>query len=55
MNEVQRDILLVLLQVLLDHKRISQDVNEKARGRILTAENLPVFFCCGEEAADAGA
>ena len=59
MNGVQQDILCVLLQTLLDQKRITQEVHDKSRNKILSTLDFPEFFhCCeavGKENVDGGA
>lgn len=57
MQEVQREMLCVLLQDLLDQGLIGQEIFEKARCRILDARTFPEFFYCdscnGKERTDA--
>lgn len=50
MDEVQKDILCVLLQALLDRGLIPGDVYGRAREKILDTFDLPPFFRNGEDA-----
>ena len=44
MGQVQKEILCVLLQTLLDKELITQDVCDKSRNKILGTLDLPEFF-----------
>ena len=48
MNEVQRDILDVLLQTLLDKGLISKTVYDRSREKLLGTFNFPPFFLDNE-------
>ena len=48
MRQVQQDIMCALLQVLLKEELITQDIHDKARGRILDSPELPELFRDGE-------
>ena len=45
MKTVQQDILCALLQCLLDQKRITRNLYDKTREKILNTEDWPEFFC----------
>ena len=50
MDEVQKDILCVLLQTLLDRGVLPGDVYGRAREKVLGTLDLPPFFRNGEDA-----
>ena len=50
MDEVQKDILCVLLQTLLDRGLIPGDIYGRAREKVLGTLDLPSFFRDGEDA-----
>ena len=49
MMDVERQVLCVLMQTLLDKNLITQDVHDKAREDILDTLDWPEFFCYCEE------
>lgn len=54
MRQVQQDIMCVLLQTLLAENRISKEMYNKSRNKILDMPDLPDFFRdnpAGEETA----
>lgn len=49
MKEMERQVVCVLLQALLDKNLITQDTLEKAKTKILGTLDGPDFFCYCEE------
>ena len=49
MKEMEKNVMCVLLQALLDKNLITQDVSEKAKTKILGTLDWPNFFCYCEE------
>lgn len=49
MKEVEKNVMCVLLQALLDKNLIAQGTLEKAKTKILGTLDGPDFFCCCEE------
>ena len=49
MKEMEKNVMCVLLQALLDKDLITQDVSEKAKTKILGTLDGPNFFCYCEE------
>ena len=49
MKNMEKDIMCVLLQHLLDQNLITRDVQEKARTKVLDTLDNPEFFCYGDE------
>ena len=52
MNKVQRDIMCVLLQALLDKELITQDIHDKSREKILDTLDWPEAFCYARDTAE---
>ena len=46
MREVERNVMCVLLQRLLDRKLITTNLFEDARVKLLTVLEEPEIFCC---------
>ena len=49
MKKVQRDIMCVLLQTLLNKELITQDIHDKSRQKILGTLDWPEAFCYTED------
>ena len=49
MKEMEKNVMCVLLQALLDKNLITQDISEKAKTRILGTLDGPDFFCYRED------
>ena len=49
MKEMEKNVMCVLLQALLDKNLITQDVSETANTKILGTLDGPDFFCYCEE------
>ena len=49
MKEMEKNVMCVLLQVLLDKNLITQDTCDKAKTKILGTLDGPDFFCYCEE------
>lgn len=49
MKEMEKNVMCVLLQALLDKNLITQDTCEKAKTKILGTLDGPDFFCYCEE------
>ena len=49
MKEVEKNVMCVLLQALLDKNLITQRISEKAKVRILSTLDGSDFFCYREE------
>ena len=45
MKEMERQVMCVLLQVLMDKKLITQDVHDQAKEKVLGTLDGPDFFC----------
>ena len=52
MNKVQRDIMCVLLQALLDKELITQDIHDKSREKILDTLDWPEAFCYARDTTE---
>ena len=48
MKEMEKNVMCVLLQALLDKSLITQDICEKAKTKILGTLDGPDFFCYAE-------
>ena len=48
MKEMEKNMMCVLLQTLLNKKLITQDICEKAKTKVLGTLDIPNFFCCSE-------
>ena len=48
MKTIEKNVMCVLLQQLLDQNLITQKIYENARERILDTFDVPTFFCCAE-------
>ena len=48
MKEMEKNVMCVLLQALLDKNLITQDTCDKAKTKILGTLDGPDFFCYGE-------
>lgn len=44
MKKIQQEVMCVLLQTLLDKERISKDLYDKTREKILGTTDWPAFF-----------
>ena len=49
MKEMEKNVMCVLLQALLDKSLITQDTCEKAKTKILDTLDGPDFFCYCED------
>ena len=49
MKELEKDVMCVLLQALLDKNLVTQDTFEKAKTKILDTVDGPDLFCYREE------
>ena len=49
MKELEKNVMCVLLQALCDKELITQDIQEKARKKILGTLDETEFFCYCEE------
>ena len=50
MKEMEKNVMCVLLQALLDKNLITQDISEKAKTKILgTLDGPDFFFYCEEK------
>ena len=49
MKEIEKNVMCVLLQALLDKNLITQRTAEKAKTKILDTLDSPDFFCYCEE------
>ena len=50
MKEMEKNVMCVLLQALLDKNLITQDISEKAKTKILgTLDGSDFFYYCEEE------
>ena len=49
MKELEKNVMCVLLQRLLDKNLITQDVHDKAKEKVLGTLDGPEFFCYAEE------
>lgn len=49
MQEIQKEVLSVLLQTLLDEKLITQKTYDAARDKIRNALEMPQFLRCPED------
>ena len=50
MKEMEKNVMCVLLQALLDKNLITQDICEKAKTKIRGTLDGPDFFCCCDNA-----
>ena len=49
MKELEKNVMCVLLQRLLDKNLITQDIHDKSRSRILDTFDSADFFCYAED------
>ena len=49
MKEMEKNVMCVLLQVLMDKNLITQDVHNQAKEKVLGTLDGPEFFCYAEE------
>ena len=49
MKEMEKNVMCVLLQALLDKNLITQNISEKAKMKILGTLDGPDFFCYCED------
>ena len=49
MKEMEKNVMCVLLQVLMDKNLITQDIHDKAKEKVLGTLDGPDFFCYAEE------
>lgn len=49
MKEMEKNVMCVLLQVLMDKSLITQDIHDKAKEKVLGTLDGPDFFCYAEE------
>ena len=50
MKEMEKNVMCVLLQVLMDKNLITQDVHNQAKEKVLGTLDVPDLFCyCKEE------
>ena len=49
MKEMEKNVMCVLLQVLMDKNLITQDIHDKAKEKVLCTLDGPAFFCYAEE------
>ena len=50
MKEMEKNVMCVLLQVLMDKNLITQDIHDKAKEKVLGTLDVPDLFCyCKEE------
>ena len=45
MKEMEKNVMCVLLQVLMDKNLITQDVHDQAKEKVLCTLDGPDFFC----------
>ena len=49
MKEMEKNVMCVLLQVLMDKNLITQDVHNQAKEKVVGTLDGPEFFCYAEE------
>ena len=49
MKEMERQVMCVLLQSLMDKNLITQDIHDKAKEKVLGTLDGPDFFCYIDE------
>ena len=49
MKEMEKNVMCVLLQVLMEKNLITQDIHDKAKEKVLCTLDGPDFFCYAEE------
>ena len=49
MKEMEKNVMCVLLQVLMNKNFITQDVHNQAKEKVLGTLDGPEFFCYAEE------
>lgn len=49
MNEMEKNVMCVLLQVLMEKNLITQDIHDQAKEKVLGTLDESDFFCYGEE------
>ena len=52
MKEMEKNVMCVLLQVLMDKNLITQDVHNQAKEKVLGTLDGPEFFCYAEEKSE---
>ena len=49
MKEMEKNVMCVLLQVLMEKNLITQDVHDQAKEKVLSTLDGPDFFCYIDE------
>ena len=49
MKEMEKDVMCVLLQSLMDKNLITQDIHDQAKEKVLGTLDGPDFFCYDDE------
>lgn len=49
MKEMEKNVMCVLLQVLMDKNLITQDIHDQAKEKVLGTLDGPEFFCYIDE------